>query len=426
MNSTVNKKDAPVLEDLFGNARNKCIARHIILSELEKKLDGEGISCNDNKHVHVVIVGTDELCMALIRQVALLAHYPNFDDEKGNNRTKITLLDTKANSDTELLTTVQKVKDATGNLLQECIAQYIIYENGIPKESSFGTDQSYIDLEFNIVGWNSGTPKDFFRELVNEKNSLISVIAIQGILNAEDIAYIKDKVLQLYEIDITKFNDGKCCQGIDVRRAKLVNAVYSKGERLKEVNPKDIYCVKEYKNILCHFVKYSTNKNVTILWKGIEKKYKHNPFYANEMKLSNVFCADCFDSKIRSVTVGGKTDKSHSELIAENIEFLAKSEHARWNVEKLILGFRPLSEEEDFEERYMSSDEKEKRHKKLKIEDKMHIDIRSCGSLMSLNPENFKYDIFLVLAIDEIEGLIKEEGRIKRMYKQICKLIKRQ
>lgn len=50
----------------------------------------------------------------------------------------------------------------------------------------------------------------------------------------------------------------------------------------------------------------------------------------------------------------------------ENINVLACCEHARWNVEKLILGFKPLSSEDWYNIESCFGTERNKRISKLK------------------------------------------------------------
>jgi len=68
-------------------------------------------------------------------------------------------------------------------------------------------------------------------------------------------------------------------------------------------------------------------------------------------------------------SVGGK------ECIAANLEILAEVEHNRWNMEKLLMGFRPTSDEEH--ELIKADAEKKKGYKDRFI----HDDIRPFSEL---------------------------------------------
>ena len=92
---------------------------------------------------------------------------------------------------------------------------------------------------------------------------------------------------------------------------------------------------------------------------------------------------------------------------------LCRSEHARWVVEKLVMGFRPLNNEERIEDESLSP-YKEKRksfRKDLKTnETKLaHIDLCSYANLRRVDPDNMKYDSFLMLAVPNILAKVNYE-----------------
>ena len=59
-------------------------ARKYVLNVLPKKerhspLNGIGISPSSSEHLHVIIIGISDLMLCIARQIALIAHYPNFN-----------------------------------------------------------------------------------------------------------------------------------------------------------------------------------------------------------------------------------------------------------------------------------------------------------------------------------------------------------
>jgi hypothetical protein len=63
------------------------------------------------------------------------------------------------------------------------------------------------------------------------------------------------------------------------------------------------------------------------------------------LQWSNLYCADSVDLKLRSLGFG---TTSPLRLTTEQIELMAEVEHNRWNMEKLLLGYRkPTPEEEE-------------------------------------------------------------------------------
>ena len=158
--------------------------------------------------------------------------------------------------------------------------------------------------------------------------------------------------------------------------------VYNLGAYLNEINYTDINNVKAYDLVISTFLNHTSRYRVNKEWEKIEDDNTYNPSYAKELKLSNVFCSDCIESRIRSVLCKTSYNevKNIKLLIEENMIALSKSEHARWNVEKLILGFRPYTREESYKDELLYASNYQEERKLMKTQHKAHIDICSCNS----------------------------------------------
>ena len=62
-------------------------------------------------------------------------------------------------------------------------------------------------------------------------------------------------------------------------------------------------------------------------------------------KWSNLYLADSIEFKLRSIGLDFKSAEQ-AVLTEEQIEKMAYTEHCRWNMEKLLLGYRPLRDNE--------------------------------------------------------------------------------
>ena len=72
-------------------------ARKYVLNVLPEKerhspLNGIGFSPSSSEHLHVIVLDASDLMLCIARQIALIAHYPNFNEDGGSNRTVITIL----------------------------------------------------------------------------------------------------------------------------------------------------------------------------------------------------------------------------------------------------------------------------------------------------------------------------------------------
>ena len=127
--------------------------------------------------------------------------------------------------------------------------------------------------------------------------------------------------------------------------------------------------------------------------------------------LSNLFCSDCFLTRQNDIfkmkeDLEKRTKKktSFSEVWESMNQALSLSEHSRWVVEKLIMGYRPLNAQEWFKYESCFGNQRKSYAKSLKSRssDPAHIDLCSYRDVRRVDPDNLKYDRFLMLAIPMI------------------------
>ena len=348
------------------------IARAFVLELLEDV----SFSPGENDHLHVVIDGDSPMMLAILRQVALSAHYPNyveydsFDRLVCKNRTVITLKSNKT------------AKDIVDELSQgENLSNLMSYV----KYSVFGSvnnEESFLDLELEIV-----------HELKTES-----------------------RCISICEDDIRAFIAGKSTEEIytiDTRMAVYASKVYDLGALVDNIPYEDLFCTERYSHALNTFrfrVLEGDGENLQL----INKKWTDNQSDVRE-GLSNLFCADCFISRELAIKrmdseYENLNEKNKNALWAKYNYELSLSEHSRWNVEKLILGYNPLTgEKKNIYERML--DKQRKAYEKSLKKDRdtpFHIDLCSYKELRRLDPNNLKYDSFLMLAIPIILNKTRE------------------
>ena len=356
---------------------NWCKAREYVIEKLK-----DTFFCpDDDRHLHAMVDGDTPIMLSIVRQLALSTHYPNYVeyDVSGSlvckNRTVITI-----KSQNEKIVEELKKEEYLCNLLDYC--KYSIY--GEEHNTS-----SYIDVEFEIV-----------KELpqVCASNELL--------LTEEEINdYYKAK------------NDNNF--HIDTLTAVWAKGMYDLGDVIGNLPAEDIHCAKRYYQALdkFQFNQMDKDKNLPL----IDDESKNNPIKVKE-GLSNLFCADCFGPRNKVIEKcfnealekkkkenGKKLSKREREKMEEDVfernnEALSRSEHERWVVEKLIMGYRPLNNAEWLKYESLFDDARKAYCKKLKSNaaDPAHIDLCSYRDLRRINPDDMKYDSFLMLAIPKI------------------------
>lgn len=361
-------------------------ARHFVMEELrpiDKDEYNDGISPCCCKHVHIVVDSIDEKMIAVVRQICLLAHYPNFNEEDGSNCTIITFCLESVPDDI-----MSKVK-GLGNLLEYC--KCTLYGKERKTQINYNPSQNDylpLDIEFEFI---EGKMDDFKKM----QNDLLTKIEYK----------IVEESFKNYEP--TK-------EGIDVTGGMLVNMVYSTGATINNLPACDNENIARYStalNVFCYNLK---SEEIKKTWKDCAEQQKDGTYREMDIKnqLSSIFCADCFDSRMKSFLDTPK--KSVAEYLLydfgavmtqlrkqDTINALVRCEHARWNVEKLIMGFSPLNKQERYEIECLFGKQRNDKIKSLKKKFR-HIDICSNMDLRRISPGDVKYDYFLMLAMPQI------------------------
>ena len=350
-----------------GVVRNWYLARKYVLDQFVKNGFAYGPGCKDN--LHVVIAGDSPLMLAVLRQVALSAHFINFVEYDGFgklvclNRTLISLVSSK--KDAEIVAELEKEENLC-NLLKHC--EYSVYGTSYNKDS-------YLDIRLEIVS-----------EEPDEADLLVTEIDV--------LAFEKVQTEDLHSID--------------TRNAVYASRAYALGNTIDNVPYEEIFSVRRYERALNRFqFRLLGENNGEAAMKLVQDDWNENLSAVKE-GLSNLFCSDCFLTRKKDIEkakeiLEKKTGKtvSFSEVWESMNQALSVSEHSRWVVEKLIMGYRPLNDKEWFQYGSYFGNQRKSYAQSLKSRssDPAHIDLCSYRDLRRVDPDNLKYDSFLMLAI---------------------------
>ena len=333
--------------------RNWYVARAYVLDRLKDV----AICQESGEHLQVVVNGDSPLMLSVARQVALSAHFANFD-ETCPMRSVITIV-----SKNKQIAEVLEQEEYLCNLPLLC--KLSVYESITKNEDS------HIDIELHVVeNWQEDSTN-------------------------EAVVISEDEVRAFCNKDIY-------C--IDTRKAVLTQRMYSLGSWIDNLPAENIHNAERYAMALNIFQHNLLRKPIDPL---VNAKKWESDMTTVRNGLSSIFCGDCFESRAAGVKQHAKNQGiTEKEAWNDCVEGLSKSEHARWVVEKLIMGFRPLNEKERMKDEVLFGAEKRQYRNKLKKNalDPAHIDLCSFAELRRINPSDLKYDSFLMLAIPGILG----------------------
>jgi hypothetical protein len=117
---------------------------------------------------------------------------------------------------------------------------------------------------------------------------------------------------------------------------------------------------------------------------------------------SNFYSASTAWCKLRCIGWDGKR-----KLTTDEVEILAKVEHARWNMEQLLMGYRPIDAVKQ-EELAKITEAKEKKAKKNELKGQMiHLNICSFNKLEDIDEDSINIDKkFSSIIAEELKGKI--------------------
>lgn len=445
----LHRKDEAGSCEAFGEdvVQGWCRARNYVLSQLEneKSWGSNGIAASSSERVHIVIDCVDPMAFYIARHAALALHFPNFNEGDGRsqaprNGTLITLHYNRKKY-LDIIAELHR-EEYLCNLtdLCKCTLKMVEIEDkgkGLKVISeNVKNPNSFVGVELELLGFND----DDFGYEANEKGGL-------GLVHIDREAIEEEKN--------RKCDSNKCDCKLNVTHARRVNMVYQVGADIDNLPPDDPNISDRYSRALLYFC-YQQSKGKTLeKWNEIaeytNEDDKKGTLYQIKLrnKLSNVFCADCFVTRLKSLfdhnarkdiqkviikaycsendvkknenfdykTVRITTKmlnymiKNHEKdllvLVGNNLKAMARCEHARWNVEKLILGFSPFSPQEHYEYNCRFGSSRSSYRNGLKKNKGHHINLCSYEDLYRIDPDNMKYDSFLMLAMVRIlkEGI---------------------
>ena len=380
-----------------------------------------------DKYVHLIVLGMSKMGQAMALQAAHIAHFPNYRKRK----TKITFID--RNGKVEM----GEFKQKCGELFKVSRSTYIdadawaeaeerridgeapiekeryITTTGLVDEYKHlveegDTDKDFIDIEWQFIKGDDHNPivQELLKQYAKDDDAMITVaiclnlthISLRSAMYLPKEYYEKDIPILVQQRKTSTIASTLNGKGFDKEKRKKL--LY------KNITPfgmvydcYDLHIVssvetcKRISSVYDYYFKNGTTptyikpEEADEVWKSkiITKRW------------SNIFAAASIPTKLRCI--GSKWSINNNcflkNLTNDQIELLAEIEHNRWNVEELLLGYRPVKKEED-------NDIFANRSKKQEYKEKfIHYDIRPYNGLKEDEKGNLAsvYDMVIVKSL---------------------------
>ena len=389
----------------------------------------KGVGPNDNKKVHLVFVGTSNFAVAFAMEAANVLHFPNFETK--GVKTLITFIDLKADKEKDVFIArnrhffeiqshyYQDLSNESKSL--EHIRIDPLFFND--KKGYNKDEHDFLDVEFEFIKgdvfservqkliseWASdkdGQYLSLFLALADQRqNCILGMNMPDEVYDNEVNVFIRQDrsdnfVYNLRKADEQFRGDEKKNTHYLVKKGKLIKDG-PHGGRYSHIYPFGMnataYSADEKSllrakliNYLYSTARFEINKFQSLLaldampsqdiWKEADDEWRKLNV---ALKWSNLYNAYTLRIKLASLRAyrGLSIDNTSQDtwsLSDDEVDMMANVEHNRWNVEKLLMGYRKPHREED---KYEEANKPFKTDLKKNKERFIHHDIRPFSKL---------------------------------------------
>lgn len=368
----------------------------------------DGIGPDSDKYVHLFIVGMSRMGVVLGIEAAHLAHYPNFATKL--IRTKISFIDKNSADEKDFFMGRFKELFDLSHWRYGAVAQGD--EKGVkagelywdPKDEHTPEGHNYLGGDFLDIEWefiNGGienkSVKDYILKAVSKENCLATIAmclpepsrCLAAALYLGRDIYENKHVKQI--LVYNRYGDSLITEMTHHSKDQM----NPYGDKLKAFGmAAECYDAKIISD--AEEIATAVGKEYTILDEAYKAKHKDKNLDEGKGRgkstvakwWSNIYNANTLWTKLRCIQWNGKDALSNDAT-----EILAATEHARWNMEQLLMGYRPLTETEQKE---VIADLTQKNRLKGEL---AHLDICSYKKLEEIDKYalNFDYGLSKIL-----------------------------
>jgi hypothetical protein len=403
-----------------------------------------GIGYNDPHYVHLVFVGTSTFAVAFAKEAAHTLHFPNGTK---NIKTRITFIDLNADKEMRLFRT----RNRSFFEIQSCTYRDLSSNEHtcevLPPTRFSGEKADFLDIDFEFIKGDvfSADIQNEIDRWANDKQAYLSIFLAMS-NQRDNFAIAMNMPEAVYDTDVPVFirQDSADTFVTELRNAHTVlptedgsidkrekfhiiaddGTVHEEKRTQKYANlyPFGMYetafffsetdtCRAQLYNYLYETAEYPAIRfldfKVLDETPKEEIRQKANDCWMKlkvSLKWSNLYAIESIPCKMASFEAMKKEDHPLDE--EQQIECMAQVEHNRWNVEKLLMGYR---KPQDHEDKYALTrqDEEVQKQKELVYNNKkyqfVHSDIRPYDQLDDIRRLDKQFTLYIPWILSEMK-----------------------
>ena len=408
----------------------------------------DGIKPDDDKYVHLVFVGTTNFSVAFAMEAAHLLHFPNF--EKNNSlRTRITFIEKKADEELRIFATRNRhFFEVQPYYYRDLTEGYFPNVEDMPREKLLSPNYNqngFLDVEFEFIKGDaySSDVQKLIKDWANEhkeKQYLSIFLAMTNQrdnftmgMNMPDEVYdnavpvfirqdrADDFVTNLRKADDKEnmyyyIKDNNLTEITETKRKGRYANIYPFGmnDMAYFSDEETFYQAKLINYLYCNSDNNRFPDTLVLnalsdetIWNDADKAWAELKVSERWSNLYAAYSIRCKLDSLRAMRGLDKDDHSRdqSPISPTEIEDIAKVEHNRWNVEKLLMGYRKAKPEEDRHDHKEYTKEWKSNKKNFYI----HSDIRPFSDLDGVQQLDREIAKFIPWILDMVEKKRKQD-----------------
>lgn len=322
------------------------------------EMDHKGIPATSNKHVHVVIIGMNRMGIAVAKEAAHMLHFPNFNEESLENQTVITFIDDHADKE---LCFLQGRHPGYFEIAPTYFCDASNVENIIFKQdnSLLQVEKNFLDVRFQFIKGRveSSSVRKWLVEQAKDKTQYLSIVVClhnpskslgTGLYLPEELyrEYGKNHYTNLFIRQETSSSMVEALRkAAEEGKNKRYAHIYPFGmlNNSFDLDCMDTTMAQAFNYIYNYYYAHSNLLPLSLPARDELFKDWQGLTIANQW--SNIYLADSFEFKLRSIGYDINSGKPLT-ISDKDKDNLARVEHNRWNMEKLLIGYRALHEDE--------------------------------------------------------------------------------